>query len=140
MILELQGYDYEIKYRPGKEITLADGLSRLPNERNNKQIKLDVKVQLVQFSSSKIDQLRQESNKDQEILMLRSIITGGWPENQRDVPKEMRKFWPYRDELSVEGPLVMKGTRVFIPPSMKKEIIVRLHGAHQGVEKCMLRA
>ena len=33
MLLRLQEYDVVIKYRPGKEMLLADGLSRLPNKK-----------------------------------------------------------------------------------------------------------
>ena len=50
MLLETQSYDFKIKYRPGKEITLADGL---PNKDKNKQIKLDMKINLVQFTYDK---------------------------------------------------------------------------------------
>ena len=42
MLLRLQEYDMIITYRPGKEMLLADGLSRLPN-KNKEVIDLDVK-------------------------------------------------------------------------------------------------
>ena len=47
-----------IKYRPGKEMLLTDGLSRLPNRKNNKEvIDFDVKVDFVQFSTEKLTQV-----------------------------------------------------------------------------------
>ena len=36
MLLRLKEYDMVTKYRPGKEILLADGLSRLPNKKKQK--------------------------------------------------------------------------------------------------------
>ena len=36
MLLRLQEYDMVIKYRPGKEMLLADGLSRLPNKEKQR--------------------------------------------------------------------------------------------------------
>ena len=41
MLLELQRYDVTIKYRPGKEIQLADALSRCP-ARASQEIKMDM--------------------------------------------------------------------------------------------------
>ena len=41
MLLELQRYDVTIKYRPGKEMQLADALSRCP-ARASQEIKLDM--------------------------------------------------------------------------------------------------
>ena len=35
MLLRLQKYDYNIVYRPGKEMTLADRLSRFPSRSEN---------------------------------------------------------------------------------------------------------
>ena len=36
MLLRLQEYDMVIKYRPGKEMLLVDGLSRLPNKKKKR--------------------------------------------------------------------------------------------------------
>ena len=43
MLLQLQGYDVTIRYRPGKEMLLADALSRCPS-RASGEIKLDMRV------------------------------------------------------------------------------------------------
>ena len=44
MLLKIQGYNFEIEYRPGDKIILADILSRLPNPINNDDGDLDVRV------------------------------------------------------------------------------------------------
>ena len=44
MLLTIQGYNFEIEYRPGDKIILADILSRLPNPINNDDVDLDVRV------------------------------------------------------------------------------------------------
>ena len=79
MLLEVQGYDFAIKYHRGKEVTLADGLSRLPKKKLQ-QIDLDIKVQFVHFSENKMSDLKQESLKDPMISALEDIIVEGWPE------------------------------------------------------------
>ncbi|XP_014673091.1 PREDICTED: uncharacterized protein LOC106813467 [Priapulus caudatus] len=115
MVMHLQGYDFTIRYRPGPDMLLADCLSRQPNQRKRTTIDLDVKVFHVQFSTSKIQQLREESNKDAILCALRDVIIAGWPDERRGLPTPLRVYWSFRDELSVENGLIMKGQRVMIP-------------------------
>ena len=51
LLLKLQGYDYTLKYLKGSEITIADTLSRLPNEKESQAIDLDIRVDYVKFST-----------------------------------------------------------------------------------------
>ena len=44
-------------------------------------------------------------------------------------------FWNYRDELVVNQGIILKGTRVVVPPSMPHEILQRLHVSHLGITK-----
>ena len=50
LLLRIQPYDVQIRYRPGKEMALADTLSRQPCSDNN-TIELDVQISNVQFST-----------------------------------------------------------------------------------------
>ncbi|CAB4043684.1 Hypothetical predicted protein, partial [Paramuricea clavata] len=36
--------------------------------------------------------------------------------------------------------MILKGTRVLIPKTLQLEVLAQLHYAHQGSEKCKLRA
>jgi hypothetical protein len=140
MLLELQGYDQVIRYRPGKEITLADGLSRLPNKANNSEIELDVKISFVQFSENKLCTLKEETRKDPGLAALKEIIMDGWSEKCKDLPTPLKPYWSFRDELAIEDSIILKGARVVIPASMKKEILEKIHTPHMGVTKSQLRA
>ena len=51
MLLRLQQYNMVIMYWPGKEMLLADTLSRLPLRANNSEIKLDLQVRYNIFCS-----------------------------------------------------------------------------------------
>ncbi|KAL5020156.1 hypothetical protein ScPMuIL_003048 [Solemya velum] len=85
------------------------------------------------FSSEKVDQLRDETANDPILALLRDLIVSGWPALYKEVPKVLR---PYRDELSVENRVILKGReQVLIPKSMQHYILTSLHAGHQGRAK-----
>lgn len=140
MLLRLQEYDMVIKYRPGKEMLLADGLSRLPNKKNKEVIDLNIKVDFVQFSTEKLTQIRQATNANPILCELRARILQGWPESHRELHKDLHPYWSYRDELSIENGILLKGDRILIPKSMQPKTLEKIHYGHQGSDKCKLRA
>ena len=130
----------EVEYQPGKEIVLADTLSRLPSVHNKETIDLDVRVDFVRFSDERIQELRNKTKDDQVLRTLSETIVRGWPKTIKELPTSIRSYWAFRDELSVEDGILLKGTRVIIPESMQSFILDRLHYGHLGIEKTRLRA
>ena len=84
MLLKLQPYDMTIKYRPGKDIPIADVLSRLSPEETEPIEDLDVSVHAVfpQFSDAAMTRIREESAKDTEMSALKEMIFSGWPQRE----------------------------------------------------------
>ena len=64
----------------------------------------------------------------------------GWPDHIQDVPQVAQHFWGTRDELSINTGLLLKGTRVCIPPELLNRTLADLHGAHQGVNRMQAQA
>ena len=123
MLLRLQNYDVIIRYQPGKTLLLADGLSRLVEDRPDPPVQLDVRVNLVQFSSDRVEQLREETAHDPVLAPLRDIIVSGWPDTERKLPKLLKPYWSYRDELSIDDGVILKGSdQVLVPVSMQQYI------------------
>ena len=91
MSLWLQEYML-IEYRLGKEIMLADGLSRLPNKKNKEVIDLDLKMNFVQFSIENLAQIRQATNADPSSSDLRDRILLGWPKTLRELHKNVKPY------------------------------------------------
>ena len=69
MLLQLQQYNVTIKYRPGKEMLLADALSRCPS-RASGEIKRDMRVNYIAFSKTWIAKLKDTTRE-------------GWPHQRR---------------------------------------------------------
>ncbi|CAM1325938.1 Uncharacterised protein r2_g3487 [Pycnogonum litorale] len=123
MLLRLQRYDYEINYRPGREMVLADSLSRLPKIGSDLAIDLDLQVCFVQFSTPRIYEIQVETQKDPELYLLAEYIKTGFPEVQNDLPKQIRQFWSFRDQLSIEDGIILKGYQVIIPSSLRDDYL-----------------
>ena len=66
MLLRIQGYDLEIKYKPGTEMLLADPMSRLSPLPSKEPLDLN-KVCLVRFSDAKLNALKEDTSSDPEL-------------------------------------------------------------------------
>ena len=138
MLLRLEPYTMVIKYKPGRKVAVTDALSRLPVEDTDAIPNLEAQVHDVQSQFS--TEILSETAKDVELNVLREVIYTGWPETRSEAPSPSRPYWNYHDELSIEDGLIVKGKRIVIPASMTKEILEKLHAAHQGAEKMKLHA
>ena len=64
----------------------------------------------------------------------------GWPCDQRQLPQELHLYWNFWEDLSVEGGIATKGSRILMPFILGRKSLEQIHEGHQGVEKCMLKA
>ena len=134
MLLELQRYDVTIKYRPGKEMQLADALSRCP-ARASQEIKLDMRVDYIAFMKPWIEKLKDSTQRDPILATVYQLTQQGWPHQRRHVPCLARRYWDFRDELSTDDGLLLKGPRLIIPGELQEEYLSRLHEGHLSANK-----
>ena len=57
-----------------------------------------------------------------------------------NLPEELRQYWRVREDLRVLDVVAMYGDRTIIPQGLRKDVLVVLHSAHQGVTGMNLRA
>ena len=134
MLLELQRYDVTIKYRPGKEMQLADALSRCP-ARASQEIKLDMRVDYIAFTKSWIEKLKDSTQRDPILATVYQLTQQGWPHQRRHVPRLARRYWDFRDELSTDDGMLLKGPRLIIPGELQEEYLSHLHEGHLSANK-----
>ena len=137
---------FDVQYRKGMEIPLADALSRVtltPVEEDGIQLPI-VEVNLITsnlpVSSTEIELICEETSKDPTLTLLRHYIHMGWPNDHRMLPQELHTFWNYREDLLMENGLITKGARLLIPSTLRKKVLEQINDGHLGIEKCMLKA
>ena len=134
MLLELQRYDVTIKYRPGNQIQLADALSHCL-ARASQEIKLDMRVDYIAFTKPLIEKLKDSMQRYPILVMVYQLTQQGRPHQQRHVPCIVQRYWDFRDEISRDDGLLLKGPRLIIPGDLQEEYLSRLHEGHLSTNK-----
>ena len=160
MLLRLQKYSLSVSYKKGKEMYLADTLSRaaLPHTKMHlathgdqifhicdqsvfeEELEEINQTDFLNVTDTRLRQIQQHTAQDTALQVLKSTILNGWPETKEEVPVIIREYWLYRDELSAQNGVLFKGPRIIIPKSMRQEMLVRIHSSHLGAESCLRKA
>ena len=104
MLLRSQPYDVTIRYRPGKQMHVADALSRLSSDEAMPIPHLNVQIHEVcpQFSNECLQKIQEKTLKDPELAALKEVVSNGWPSTIKELPPVLHPYWNYREELSIE--------------------------------------
>ena len=80
---------------------------------------------LINFSDRKQSQIVSETSRDSVLNALKEYVYNGWPDNTKELPTELKVYWPYRDELAIEGGVLFKGKQihVLIPQILRENIL-----------------
>jgi len=95
MLVSALMYDFNLTYVPGKCIPVADALSPAPvnNNSGNSDFIFD-KIDNLTFSPAKTKhtcEMRDVSQKDEEMRLLTQTISEDWPTHQNDIPLAVRQ-------------------------------------------------
>ena len=132
-----------VRYITGVTNQFADCLMWLGGQ--NDSIKLP-KLHIFQITSQlharsdSLQDLRIATQEDDELALLKHSITTGWPSTIGEVPSEIQPYWTFREELTVEDGIVLKGTHIVISNKKHQAVLNLIHEGHLGLDKCKLRA
>ena len=138
MLLRLQGYDCTIMYHPGKEMLLADTLSRYAL-LSSSEIELNVTIHHVCIGDTPKASLQELTRTDLLLRSLAETIIDGRPEDPKDIPEALQPYWNHRDTMTVEDGIILRGEAILVPPAERGEILQQIHEGHQGITKSQLR-
>ena len=136
-------YHFKIRYIPGATNHVADCLSRLGVQKDSISLpKLHINQITSQLKarSDSLHNIGLATQADDNLVILKYIIQQGWPKTIKEVPKEIQKYWTFREELTIEDGLILKGMRIIIPNKKREEILKQIHEGHLGLNKCQMRA
>lgn len=146
--LRMMRFRFTISHVPGKDLAVADALSRAPSSdprdadlllQREAAAFVDVVIKSIPATVERLSEIRQHQTMDRSCQQLAEYCTWGWPDKRR-IPVEIRPYHPVASELSVVQGLLMRGNRIVIPSSLRLDILEKLHTGHQGITKCRERA
>ena len=143
MLMRLQRYNLKVVYKKGSEMILADTLSRAYCLSNSNLSNFVNHLESVESHSdvrqATQDNLRQETQKDAMLMVLRQMILDGWPSSKAMVPDAIKAYYNVRDEITLSNGILFKGNRIIVPRSLRKEMLIKGHGGPVGMEGYLRR-
>ena len=141
MLLRLQEYNFQLTYKPGKSIPIADALSRAPSSKSVKSELVSVNnLSFTPIKESRLKEIRDKTNGDETLQLLKNTIMHGWPDHKTLLPMSLTPYFVCRDELTVQDGIILRGERIVIPASLRREMKEKIHAGHAGINSCLRRA
>ena len=141
MMLQLQRYNLNVKYLPGKLMYAADTLSRAYIEGESDCGAPDDANVMVHILGNELDSelgaqsmtnVREATAQDKTLNTLSHMMKHGFPRKCGSVPQDIQPFWNIRHELHEADGVLCAGNRIIIPNALKHRMVNLIHESHLG--------
>ena len=141
-------YSYTICHVPGKQLYIADTLSRAPQpltageaDELHEEVETFINglVQSWPVTEQRLDTYRKAQADDVVLSQVRTYCSSGWP-SQKPRLDSLIPFWRVKDSLTISKELLLYNDRIVVPCMLQRDVLNRIHQGHQGIVKSRLRA
>ena len=126
-LLQLQKYDFDMQYVPGKHLVVTDTFTRaslpdtdpkIPNMEMS--IHVHTVISALPITEQKLQQFKMETANDRTLQLVKSYVLNGWPKSHHQVYPAAQPFYNVRRDLSCLHDLVLKDETItiIVPSSM----------------------
>ena len=159
--MKLLAYSFTCSWQSCKTHCIPDALSRAPVDHpttEDEEAEEEVTHQLhsvITYSLTQLDPngvrvspiedptlagVRAAAHTDPEYTALCESVLNGFPSQRSDLAPSLCPYWGVRDQLAVDDGVLVCGSRLVIPRSLRKETLWRPHDSHQGIERTLRSA
>lgn len=132
-VIRLMSYKFKVIYKPGKT-NIADPLSRLLKSAGSQKEPNNDTEEYIQWIVSyaepkaiKTNEIETVSQQDNEIQAVKNAMdTNEWT-------GKALAFKPFEMELCFAGNILLRGTRIVIPQSLREQTLQLAHEGHPGM-------
>nr|CAI5826660.1 unnamed protein product [Callosobruchus analis] len=144
MLLRLLKYRITITYLPGKDMVIADTLSR---SYIKDEVLDDPEMEYivhslynnVAMSQERKQQFIKEIDCDIDLSQVKQFCITSWPE-KRDLTSSLKLYYKLKDDIYLSNNLLFLNAKVIVPYKLRKEMLALMHETHFGIEKTKQRA
>uniref|UniRef100_A0A8C5M1Z9 Gypsy retrotransposon integrase-like protein 1 n=1 Tax=Leptobrachium leishanense TaxID=445787 RepID=A0A8C5M1Z9_9ANUR len=147
MLLQLQRYDLEIVYTPGRDMHISDALSRAtvdPPEQEEDMLSEERVVYTLSVSETigadMLSYLQTSTAEDADLSAIKEILSQGWPQRKKQLRLSLQPFWQCKHLLRMEDALLLLGDKIVVPQNARRKILDSLHECHQGIQRTKMQA
>ena len=146
--MRLMRFSYTISYVPGKQLVIADALSRAPLSSSTPsdddfqaevEMFVNAVIQSVPATEQRLKEIQEAQEADEIFQKLHQYCKNGWSHRQ-SVAGAVQPYLSAASEITVNNGLLLKGNRIIVPSVLRLDILDKLHSGHQGISKCRERA
>ena len=87
-----------------------------------------------------IEKLKDSMQRDPILGTVYQLTQQDWPHQQRHVPHLAQRYWDFRDELSTDDGLLVKGLRLIILGELQEKYLSHLRKGHLSANKVQKNA
>ena len=151
---------FDITHLPGKTNAAADATSRYPSPDSSmdtsdtdimeippacntlyvsesdwleSEMVASIRRAVSEFTTLSWDTIASATLKDSTLHQLMKAIEEGFDDTHRAVDANVSAFWQYRESLHVLDGVILYADRIVIPYSLRSDVLLILHSAHQCV-------
>lgn len=146
LLMRLLRFHVVAEHVPGKQLVVADVLSRSPltdvcdeSTEHVVQAYIESVVSNAPVTSQKLSDIRAATQRDEELQSVVRFIRNGWP-HKTTLSPSFHGYYAARAHLSEINGLVLYQDRLVIPVALRANVLKQLHQGHQGLTRCRARA
>ena len=146
--LRLARYRFTISHVPGSKMFTPDTLSRAPlpgSDPAADELIVCADNYTVAYitelpaTPGKIIEIKMKQQQDEVCSAAAQFSLHSWPDSS-SLHGELKVLHSLSGEITVQNGLLLRGSRIVIPESLRNEILQKLHDGHLGIVKCRARA
>ena len=80
-------------------------------------------VEFLPITAKRLADLREKTELDECLQKLKHVIRVGWPDTKEEVPSEIRNYFHFKEELTIQDGILFKGNRVIVPTALRSHIM-----------------
>lgn len=144
MLLQLLKYNIKVVYLPGKEMLVADLLSRSYIKTNVQDDPEMLHVVHTVYNNLPISNdkklaFQKAIDSDPVLCQIKQYCESQWPRSDKKLTNDLKMYYKLREQIYLCNNLLFLDSKIIVPHILRHEMLSLVHQPHFGIQKTKLR-